>query len=193
MRLLYYFLFSPNNQELSNKYMRQILIYGYNLPEAMITTSIYIEPYLAEYIRGKYNNGCEGSLRIPDHTDLYHMVWALMSRRQKNQSPVDAGNLTFILPERRVGKDPKVYNFLSPASARMIEKEIRRMFNRELHTVMDENDLNGHDLNNLEVVLHFMHSYCIESVSEDALLKNFYRWRENMRKRKVRRKYEKRS
>ena len=56
---------------------------------------------------------------------------------------------------------------------------------------MDENDLNGHVLNNLDVVHHFMCSYCIDSVSEDALLKNFYRWRENMRKRKVRREYKK--
>lgn len=45
------------------------------------------------------------------------------------------------------------------------------MFNRELHAAMDENDMNGRPLNNLEVVNHFMCSYCIESVSEDALLK----------------------
>lgn len=157
----------------------------------MITTSINIEPYLAQYIRGKYNNGCEEAFRIPDNTDLYHTIWTLMAKRQKNQSPVDSGNLTFILPERRIGKDPKVYNFLSPSSVKMIEKEIRRMFNRELHAAMDENDLNGHVLNNLDVVHHFMCSYCIDSVSEDALLKNFYRWRENMRKRKVRREYKK--
>ena len=115
-----------------------------------------------------------------------------MAKRQRNQSPVDYGNLTFILPERRIGKDPHVYNYLSPHSVKMIEKEIRRMFNRELHAAMDENDMNGRPLNNLEVVNHFMCSYCIESVSEDALLKNFYRWRENMRKRKVRREYKKR-
>lgn len=70
----------------------------------MITTSINIEPYLAEYIRGKYNNGCEEAFRIPDNTDLYHTIWTLMAKRQKNQSPVDSGNLTFILPERRIGK-----------------------------------------------------------------------------------------
>ena len=110
----------------------------------MITTSINIEPYLAEYLRGKYNNGSEEAFRIPDNTDLYHTIWTLMAKRQKNQSPVDNGNLAFILPERRIGKDPKVYNFLSPNSVRLIEKEVRRMFNRELHAAMDENDMNGH-------------------------------------------------
>ncbi len=158
----------------------------------MITTSINIEPYLAEYLRGKYNNGSEEAFRIPDNTDLYHTIWTLMAKRQKNQSPVDNGNLTFILPERRIGKDPEVYNFLSPNSVRLIEKEVRRMFNRELHTAMDENDMNGHLLNNLDVVHHFLCSYCIDSISEDALLKNFYRWRENIRKRKIRREYKKR-
>lgn len=157
----------------------------------MITTSIQIEPYLAEYLRGKYNNGADEPLKIPDNTDLYHIIWTLMAKRQCNQSPVDNGNLTFMLPERRIGKDPKVYNFLSPRSTKIIELEIRRMFNRELHSVMDENDQNGHELNNLDVVHNFLCYYCIDSISEDALLKNFYRWRDNLRKRKKRRDYKK--
>ena len=98
--------------------------------------------------------------------------------------------LSFLKEESE--KDPKVYNFLSPNSVRLIEKEVRRMFNRELHAAMDENDMNGHLLKNLDVVHHFMCSYCIDSISEDALLKNFYRWRENIRKRKTRREYKKR-
>ena len=39
----------------------------------MITTSIMITPYLAEYLRGKYNNGADEPIRIPDNTDLYHV------------------------------------------------------------------------------------------------------------------------
>ena len=158
---------------------------------SMITTSISITPYLAEYLRGKYNNGADEPFRIPDNTDLYHVIWTLMSRRHQNQSPIDDGNLTIILPERRIGKDPEIYNYLSPRSAKIIETEIRRMFNRELHTAMDENDLNGHELNNLDIVHNFLCAYCIDSISEDALLKNFYRWRENIRKRKKRREYKK--
>ena len=74
----------------------------------MITTSISITPYLAEYLRGKYNNGADEPFRIPDNTDLYHVIWTLMSRRHQNQSPIDDGNLTIILPERRIGKDPEI-------------------------------------------------------------------------------------
>lgn len=63
---------------------------------SMITTSISITPYLAEYLRGKYNNGADEPFRIPDNTDLYHVIWTLMSRRHQNQSPIDDGNLTII-------------------------------------------------------------------------------------------------
>lgn len=157
----------------------------------MITTSIHIEPFLAEYLRGKYNNGANEPLHIPDNTDLYHTIWTLMSRRRKDQSPVDTGNLTLILPDRRIGKDPTSFNYLSPRSAKIIELEIRRMFNRELHTMMDENDQNNHELSNLDVVHNFLCSYAIEAISEDALIKNFYRWRDNIRKREKRRSYKK--
>jgi hypothetical protein len=157
----------------------------------MITTSINIEPYLAEYMYGKYNNGSEEAFRIPDNTDLYHIIWTLMAKRQKNQSPIDEGNLTFILPERRIGKDPRVFNFLSPNSVRIIEKEIRRMFNLELHQMLEENKVIVNRKYNIEVIHKFMCSFCIDSISEDALLKNYYRWRENQSKRAKRREYKK--
>ena len=94
-----------------------------------------------------------------------------MARRHQNQSLVDNGNLTIVLPDRRIGKDPQIYNYLSPRAAKVIENEVRRMFNRDLHTAMDENDLNGHELNNLDIVHKFLCSYCIDSITEDALLK----------------------
>ena len=65
------------------------------------------------------------------------------------------------------------------------------MFNRELHTAMDEKDLNVQKKNKHKNKHKFLCAYCIDSISEDALLKNFYRWRENIRKRKKRREYKK--
>lgn len=40
----------------------------------MITTTISMTPYLAEYMRGKYNNGSEEPFQIPDSDDLYHLL-----------------------------------------------------------------------------------------------------------------------
>ena len=59
----------------------------------MITTKITITPYLAEYIIGKYNHCNKGEVKIPDTTDLYHVIWEYMSRRPENVSVV-SGILT---------------------------------------------------------------------------------------------------
>ena len=61
------------------------------------------------------------------------------------------------------------------------------MFNQELHSELLENDRLGHLLDNIDVVHRFLCQYCIISISEDALLKNYYRYRENLRQRKKRR------
>lgn len=157
----------------------------------MIETKFSIAQYLSEYLSGKYNNGASGAFRIPDNTDLYHTLWTLMAKRQRNQSPIDEGNVSIILPDRRLGKDPKVYNYISPRSAKLIEKSVKYMFDNELHIVMNENHLKGHLLDNRDVVYRFLRSYGIESISDDALLKNFYRYRDAIRKREMRRDYKK--
>ena len=78
---------------------------------SMITTSISITPYLAEYLRGKYNNGADAPFSIPDNTDFYHMIWHLILRHLQNQSPIHHVHLPIILPDRRIGKYPTIYTY----------------------------------------------------------------------------------
>lgn len=157
----------------------------------MNATSIKIEPYLAEYIQGKYGEGTTEPVKIPDNTDLYHAIWGLMTLRKGNEDPGDA-NLTIALPFRKVGKDPRYHNYLSPRSSKIIENVIKQMFDRDLHIVMEENDHKGRPMNNIDVAYGFLQDYGIESITDGALLKNFYRYRENIRKKQCRRKYAKR-
>lgn len=157
----------------------------------MIVTKITITAYLAEYLFGKFNNGEANAVHFPEDSDVYHVIWQLMMKRPSSTSPVDEGNLPIFLPNRREGKDPRVYNYLSPRSAQIIEKHIRRMFNEELHTQLIDNRERGRLFLDIEVVHQLLCNYGIESVSEDALLKNFYRWRENIRKMRTRRNYKK--
>ena len=152
----------------------------------MITTTINITPYLAEYLRGKYASGSNDPINIPDNSDLYHVIWNYMSRRPSNMPHTD-GNIVLALPNRREGKNPEVYNYLSARAVTYIELAIRREFNEELHATLLDNDQRGHLFDNNAVVYQFLCTYGIESVSEEALLKNYYRWRENLRKRKARR------
>lgn len=152
----------------------------------MIITSINISDYLAEFFIGKYNEGSEGPVKIPDNTDVYHLVWQLMGKRPPTASIVSKGNLAIMLPDRRIGKDPMYYNFLSSRAAQMIEKRIKIEFNNDLHNILEQNEYQGRPLDNIEVIYAFMERYGIQSISEDALKKNYYRWKENVRKRKKR-------
>ena len=149
-------------------------------------TKITLTPYLAEYMKHKFGNGKEEAINIPDCDDLYHLIWDLMSIRPENVSPVDQGNVTIKLPDRRLGKDPQYYNYIKPRYQFLIDAKVRRLFNAELHQLLDENHANGHLENNLDLVIRFLTSRSITSISEDALLKNYYRWRDNCRKKKHR-------
>ena len=159
--------------------------------------TIRIEPYLAEYISAKYGvDPNTGGIKIPCSTDLYHCVWEHMSRQRSNQTEPEDGNLRISLPCRKARtdgqtwKDPAYYNFLSRSAAREIECCIRRMFNFELHRVLMENEEFGKQKRNLDVIYEFIKSYHLTAISDDALLKNYYRFRNRLRHKKTR-KYKK--
>lgn len=158
--------------------------------------TIKIEPYLAEYAIGKYGTEQKyGTVNIPYNSDLYHCIWENMSRQRANQSDVVDGNLCILLPCRKPGdgvawKDPVYYNYLSASAAKEIENQIRRMFNFELHRVLLENEEFGRQRRNLDIIYDFIRVYQLKSISSDALLKNYYRFRNRLRPKKIR-KYQK--
>jgi len=152
-------------------------------------TKINIRPYLAEYIYGKYGTCDEQSVQFPDSLDIYHIIYDLLEKRPEGVSPADDGNLAIHLPQRRLGKNPETYNFLSIRAKNIIAEHIKRIFDNDLHACFEENLQNGRDYENIEVAFLFMKKYKINSISEDALLKNYYRWRDAVRKKSKRRKY----
>ncbi|MGL5958487.1 MAG: hypothetical protein ACRCZZ_07860 [Phocaeicola sp.] len=106
-----------------------------------------------------------------------------MQKRPKDYTPLDEGNLKLQLPTRREGKCPKTYNFLSGRSAKIIDARVRCIFNQELHDELMNNDRQGRPLDNVVVAHQFLCAYCIESISPESCMKNYYRWRLNLRKR----------
>ena len=150
----------------------------------MITVKIDVEPHVAEYIRGKYFDSVAGAVRFPPHLDLYILIYDLLQKRPETH-PVDSGNLEFVLPERREGKDPITYNWLSHRAQKRLANKMRLMMWAELHELMDENKhINGIQFK--DSVFEFMCRYSIESITEDALLKNYQRWRDKLRRRNKR-------
>lgn len=150
----------------------------------MITVKITVEPYVAEYIQGKYFEYESGVVRFPSSLDIYILIYDLLQRRPANM-PVDSGNLEFALPERREGKDPLSYNYLSGRAQKILGDKMRLMMWAELHDMMDENKhIRGIQFK--ETIFTFMRKYSIESISEDALFKNYQRWRYKLRRKQKR-------
>jgi len=147
----------------------------------MISTRIKIKTHLAEYVKGKYNHCQDGPVTLPHDSDLYIIVWDLMARRPAN-APVDTGNLEIALPSRSVGKKPEYYNYLSPRAAMIIEKYIEELLFAEIHHRMRQNKRKG--INYLDTVYFFMSEYGITGISEDAFIKDYYRYRRNQYNRK---------
>ena len=149
----------------------------------MITTKISIKPHLAEYVQGRFE-AKEGCVRFPDKLDIYHTIWNLIEKRPIRCSR-DFGNLVIVLPDRREGKSPETYNYLGSRSQRIIEQNIEIMFWADLRSSIDyEHHANGSKY--IETISAFMQKYGIESISEEALQKNYYRWRKKVRNQKKR-------
>lgn len=149
-----------------------------------MTIKTTVEPHVAEYIRGKFYDSQAGTVRFPSTMDIYILIYDLLQRRPADH-PFDTGNLEFALPERREGKDPLSYNYLSGRAQKILGDKMRLMMWAELHDLMDENKhINGIQFK--ESVFLFMRKYDVESITEDALLKNYQRWRDKIRRKKKR-------
>lgn len=153
----------------------------------MITTRISIPQHLAEYIEGKYGSFTDGPVRLPDSSDLYHVIWDLLEKRPKTAG-ADSGNLELVLPERSYGKRPESYNYLGIRSQCIIGRKIDTMMWSEAHCYIDEQK-HQHGVDYKDAVIRFRLKYGIESLSEDAFIKNYYRWRGKVRKKEKIRDY----
>ncbi len=152
----------------------------------MIIAKIEIEPAVAEYVLGKYYDAGIGAVKFPPSSEMYITIYNLMAKRPADK-PVDSGNLPIALPDRRAaneagGKDPQIYNYLSARAAAIIGSRLSVMMWAELHERLDE-DKHLRGIRYKDSVFEFMQKYGIESITEDALLKNYQRWRDKIRRR----------
>jgi len=147
----------------------------------MITTKIQVEQHLAEYIIGKYGVRMSNPVSLPDNIALYHFIWDVTIKRPSDKQ-VDVGNLEIVLPDRREGKNPRVYNYISQRGTKSIEVRIETMMWTELHEDLDHAK-HRYGIEYIETIHVFCSKYNITGISEDAMLKNYYRWRNVTRRR----------
>ena len=155
----------------------------------MNTTKIKIKPHLAEYCIGKWGNDFTEPVEFPSYTDLHVTVYDLLQKTKLDYDPENY-NLEIVIPNRKEDSEGfrkclEYYKYLSVKSCQTIEKRIAQIFWIELHEELmywKEEHAQNYEI----TVNYFICKYRIESISEDALLKNFYRWRINTKKREKR-------
>ena len=160
----------------------------------MVTVTFAIKPYLARYMYVRYGQSLElqsyntppSRLPIPIHlshlTPIYHFLHQLSVPHPQGVSWKETGNITFVLPSPRQGKNPEIYNYFGQDSIFIIEKEIEVEMKAELYSFLLENKFK-----NGVMYIKSMHEFVVkydmeESVEEESLMRGFQRWRKKMKK-----------
>lgn len=143
----------------------------------MVTTTMTVKPHLAAYMYVRFGQCVtSGAIQLPSSTTLYAIIGHLTVKRPKNVSWREIGNLTFVLPDPRYGKNPETYNYLGEESRAIIEREIDTMMKMDLYSfLLNEKFQKG--VMYKKSLLVFMNRYRIDDANESALLKAFQRWR----------------
>ena len=145
----------------------------------MVTVTFAIKPYLARYMYVRYGQSLEllshnnppSRLPIPIHlshlTPIYHFLHQLSVPHPQGVSWKETGNITFVLPSPRQGKNPEVYNYFGQDSIFIIEKEIEVEMKAELYSFLLENKFK-----NGVMYIKSMHEFVVrydmaESVEEE--------------------------
>lgn len=156
-----------------------------------MTTKINVPAHIREYLIGKFCNFEDTAVRFPDSLDIYHVIYDLLEKRPADHQ-VDKGNLTLYLPARSIGKNPETYNYLGMRSQMIINRKLELLMWAELHDTVDEQK-HRYGVNFIVGIHAFMSKYGISSLTEDAFLKNYYRWRTKVRPKKEKRQYTRKS
>lgn len=150
-----------------------------------MTTRISLPAHLAEYLYGKYGNSKDTAIRLPDECDLYHLIYDLLRKRPES-AQVDRGNVELYLPSPReshhlYGKPVETYNYISERGSAIIAKKVNVMMKRDVHDLIDENK-HIYGIEYVNSVYFFLSKYGIESITPEALLKDYQRWKQKLRK-----------
>lgn len=161
----------------------------------MVTVTIHIKPYLARYMYVRYRQCLEPEsenqspssspspskqptpIHLSHITPVYHFLHQLSIPHPPNVSWRETGNICFVLPKPRNGKNPEVYNYIGQDSALIIEKEIETEMKAELYSLLLDNKYNKGVMFIKSMEQFVEHYEMVELVQEESLIRAFQRWR----------------
>lgn len=141
------------------------------------TIRFQIKPFLAEYLYGRFaSSTTEGVIHLPPRSYLSNSLHELLNKRPFNAPARETGNLCLRLPNPHRGQSPASYNYLTRNNIRVFENRVQHLFHTELFDRM-LTDRRRQGISYIESVRLFIERYHIEKISEEGLLKAFWRWR----------------
>ena len=142
----------------------------------MVTVTIAIKPYLARYMYVRYGQSSL-PIRLPHTAPIYHMLHQLSVPHPANAAWRETGNICFVLPDPRNGKNPEMYNYIGKDSALIIEEEIEVEMRMELYETLLQSKFK-HGVQYKKTMHRFVEKYKMEElVEEETLMRAFQRWR----------------
>ena len=162
----------------------------------MVTVTFQIKPYLAAYMYVRYKNHLDvppdrfssslSAIHLLDTQPIYHFLHQLSIPHPPNASWHEIGNITFILPHPRNGKNPNVYNYIGHDSALIIEKAMEVEMKAELYEFLLENKYCHGIMFKKSMETFVEHYNMVGLVEEESLMRAFQRWRKMMKEEKNR-------
>ena len=170
----------------------------------MVTVTVNIKPYLAGYMYVRYRQSLE-----PDPENQSHS--SSPSSSSKRLIPIHLStllqfitsfiNYLFLIrkilhgkkleifalycPNRVMGKNPEVYNYIGNDSALIIEKEIETEMKAELYSFLLDNKFNKGVMFKKSIEQFVEHYEMVGLVQEETLMRAFQRWRKLVKEEKA--------
>lgn len=162
----------------------------------MMTCTIQITDYLAEYLSAKYDPDGNGYVRFRQSMFIYMSIYnALRHKRERPEGYQESGNFKFVIPVptlalHKGGKRAEYYNYVPLCNVEELEKSFRLMFWGDCHEFIDrKHNVEGCQYN--VAIQEFLKKYKLTSITEEAVWKHYSRFkakRANMKKREYTRK-----
>lgn len=143
----------------------------------MKTVKLTLKPYLAEYLQKKYPAAESGLVKIPPASELYDLL--LSSMRCDQKEPADDWNVEIILPNPSPSsgcRRSRRHYGLSSAARSRIARAVYVMYWSDCHRYIERRIHVYGDLI-IDAASQFVNEYGLMRSNEDAILKNYQRWR----------------
>jgi len=152
-----------------------------------ILTHIRLEPFFQTFLRKYFDNEDPTVFSFPNDHDLLRRIEVLLrSSPPSYRAPKETDLLFRIeLPSMR-HKNPLYHNYISEAAEKVFVREIRSFFNMVFHEKMALYRNAGFEYK--DCITIFQDEYDLPAESSDRLIKEFQRWRNKIRKQKIRQK-----